>query len=84
MAAISSIPGNENLLWKKMVAERKSYETGSDELRHAYPQITHGLIARTVWQSRDILVTCRLTDAQLDQVVMSNVAKVCIFNTNLH
>ena len=77
--SLRSIPGIESLLKKKVVDERKSYETVSQELKSAYPSLTRGLSARSIRRycsDHGIQSTSRLTDAQMDRVVAAQVAKV--------
>ena len=74
--SLRSLPGIERLLKKKVVDERKTYETVSQELN---PSLTCGLSARTIRRfcsDHDIQSTSRLTDAQMDRVVAAQVAKV--------
>ena len=79
MAFLSTIPGIETLLHRKVVVERKSFEIISRELQEAYPHITRGLASRSVRRfcsERGIHATSRLTDADLDRVVATSVSKV--------
>lgn len=77
--SLRSLPGIESLLKKKVVDERKTYETVSQELKSGYPSLTRGLSARTIRRfcsDHDIQSTSRFTDAQMDRVVAAQVAKV--------
>lgn len=78
--SLRSIPGIESVLKKKVVDERKSYKTVSQELKNAYPSLTRGLSARSIRRycsDHGIQGTSRLTDTQMDRVVAAQVAKVC-------
>ena len=86
MAFLSTIPGIETLLHRKVVVERKSFEIISRELQEAYPHITRGLASRSVRRfcsERGIHATSRLTDVSLDRVVATSVSKVSYLTINI-
>lgn len=78
MATLATLPGIEDFMKQKVVVERQSYESVSDELRRTNPSM-RGLSSRSIRRfcaERGIRATSRLNDAQLDKVVATSVAKV--------
>ena len=79
MAALESIVGIVEILRTKVIEERKSYATVSEELKRSNPTVTRGLSARSVrrfCKVHNIQASSRLSDMQLDRVVRSSVARV--------
>ena len=88
MALLGSVPGLLTIIRQKVVEERKSYATISEELKRANPGLTRGLSARSVRRfchEHNIHATSRLPDHDLDRMVASSVAKVNLKSTtNTH
>ena len=75
--ALAALPGVEDFI-KKVIIERKSYKSVSEELRVANPSM-RGLSSRSIRRfctEHGIHATSRLTDSHLDRVVATSVAKV--------
>ena len=76
--ALATLPGIEDVLKQKIIVERRSYESVSEQLRTANPSM-RGLSSRSIRRfcvEHGIHATSRLTDSHLDRVVATSVAKV--------
>ena len=79
MSALGRIPGVVDLLHKKLVVERKTYEAVSYDLKMSYPNLDRGLGARGIrrfCKEHNIHGTLRINDAQLDLAVACSIAQV--------
>lgn len=75
---MEAIPNSLWLISKKVTEERKTHKQISDELKQMYPGVS-GLSSRSVrrfCKLHDIHSMSLLSDADLDRVVSSSIAKV--------
>lgn len=83
MATLGRLPGIAQIISKKIVEERKSYENISTDLKASYPNL-RGLSSRSVrryCETHGIHQSSRLSNRQLDMVIRSSVAQVSFAHT---
>lgn len=82
MALMEAIPGIAQIISKKVIDEKKSYENVSRELKAFFPNYKRGLSSRSVrryTKKNNIHRSSRLNDPQLDRVIGNSIAQVSLF-----